>query len=166
MEPSPHTVSNATQAKPKAPVAPPRADMRVRAIAQGHYPDPGQLRSRVREIGDVFVISKMEHFSPVDDTHMFGWMEWAVTPPKLSVEPPLTTLPNLVPDPSQGISGGAPTGAQTPAGSFVDTIQKAPSAETVAWPVSNPNGIPADAVVPPLPDKLPPQTKPAATEDF
>ncbi len=81
----------------------------VRATAIGSYPEPGAIRARMRQPGEVFVISSMEHFAG-PNAGPFAWMELASTPPTAPPEIPATTVENTVQEPFGSTPGVPPAG--------------------------------------------------------
>jgi hypothetical protein len=84
--------------------AKPRTSLEVRAVKIGSYPDPGELRAKIRNPGDVFTLRSVKEFAGVEDSP-FGWMEWLdeVDKDAKPAKPiPATTVPNVVRDPLMG----------------------------------------------------------------
>lgn len=90
----------------------------VRAIALGSYPEPGAVRARMRQPGEVFIIKSMDDFAG-PEKGAFGWMELASTPPSVAPEIPPTTVENAVQDPMAMTPGLPPGGISQPAAAGV-----------------------------------------------
>ncbi len=92
----------AADAKTAAPVEKPPRTLLVRAIKMGFYPDPGEIRQRVRNPGDVFMLRTEHHFAG-PAAGPFQWMEWADEATKVvpATEPvAIMSVPNrMVQDP-------------------------------------------------------------------
>jgi hypothetical protein len=105
----PPTTASPPRAQPQPPAAVPpapeapkeRTDLRVRATKPGFYPDPGQIRARRRNPGDVFTLRFLRHFSP-ETVDKAGWMEWYNEPTTMvdRGDIPVSTVPNQIQDPS------------------------------------------------------------------
>ncbi len=79
------------------PAAPARTILAVRAIKLGFYPDPGEVRQRARQPGEVFVLRSEAHFAG-PNKGAFQWMEWADEAPKAPAEAPshIMSVPNRI----------------------------------------------------------------------
>ncbi len=132
-----------------------RPNLIVRAVKMGFYPDPGAIRQRERQPGELFRLRHHREFAGIDEHPVGGWMEWAHLPSEY-LDPasvPITTAPQLIADPLRMTQANnkmevphvVPAAPQAPfrstppiAGSQVPGTAAAVAQGAPAWPVEQP----------------------------